>query len=182
MTVKRRLILFAVAVIIATAAAFVFTQPSVGTSFSASSVETTTHDGEIDAVTIQPKGEISWTGLEEEPDSATVTVQVETEDGWETVASRDFRGIQGLDGSRRYAFKRVDLTETGLSDNAFKAADGETAETTVSIRIVTTVHAGQDRTDTVSDSFTVSVSNKAADADVSGHANTGVQSDSEVEG
>lgn len=185
MTPNTRIVAVIVVLAASTAGAFVMTGPSVGASFTAGDVETTTHDGEIDAVTIAPAGEVSWTGLEAQPKTATVTVQVQTADGWTVLASQTYGDVDGLDGSLSYDFsergQRIDLTKRPFSDDRFTASDGESSATTIDIRIVATVAAQEDRRTTVSDSFTVRVANKPADTDASGRAGTGVSSSSEVD-
>lgn len=191
----RAVLLLLFVALVSAAAAFALSQPSVGASFQASDVETTTHDGEIDAVSIAPKGMISWTGLEEDPDGATVIVSIKTPDGeWKTVASKEYDRIDGLDGSLEYSFDSpghapdhaasngaIDLTERGFSDHDFEASDGATEDTTIDVRIIATIDAQDQRSTTISDSFTVSVENKQADAHTTGSAGTGVSSSSEVD-
>lgn len=186
MNAKHRLALLLGAFILAGCGAVIFTSPSVGASFTAADVQTTTHDGQIDAVTIAPEGRISWTGLEQEPSKVAVSVEVKTEDGWKTVDTRTYRDVKGLDGSHQYDFSTrsgpIDLTTHAFSATEFAASDGETVDTTVDVRITVTVHGQEERSTSVSDSFQVTVENKRADADASGSANTGVSSNSEVSG
>jgi len=172
-------------------------RPVVAASFTASNVSSATHDGAVDAVTIAPAGTVSWDGLDAAPTGCAVAVSVRDADSeaaaWTEVTtetlpisglsdSDDFEIRESGAGNSPHSGGSIDLTDGPFSAADFAASDGESATTTVDIRLVATITAEDTQRATVTDSFDVTVANRAADADTSGSANTGLEADSEVSG
>lgn len=144
-------------------------------------ITTTTDNGQITDVYVQPDIDYSWREFATPP----------TKVGFRLVTESDGDGIGDLvedreltletaegSGSRSYTWPdRVSLVADGPWDVAeFRAAeDGETETTTVPLRLIVTIGNPAVKTQAILDgSFTVTVENAPESASAEGVANTGV--------
>lgn len=153
---------------------------SANTSFTANDVSATTANGKLTKLTVAPSGNVSYSGLEQEPSGVTVTVEVKnTSGGWEQVSTTS-SSASGLNGEVSYDFSEIGLLQqTSMTKSDFEAADGSSASTDVQVRVTAVVEGagpnGDDVTTTSESTFTVTVENKKAGAGVGGKANAGAQ-------
>lgn len=159
------------------------TQHAVAAAFTARDVELTTHDGTLDRVTVAPDVTVSWTGLDAPADTATITLATRGTDSWVTAAEQTVPS-DGYAGTTTVEFDVVDLTDTAaFTDADFAAPAGSTKQTDVELRVDATISAGEhDYSTSTGDAFVVTVNNFAAAADATGTANTGADSDTNVDG
>lgn len=157
--------------------------PSADGNWEPADVQTTTSDGTITDVYVEPTVEYSWEQFAEPP----------TEVGFRLVTDSDGNGIgeviddrtvelesAATSGSKSYTYpERVSLAREGPWDTEqFEApTDGETTTKTIPLLLHVFVY-GPNATalTTLSGSFTVSVTNADETASANGTANTGIES------
>lgn len=107
-------------------------------SLAMSSDSITTDDGDIDGVTVDASGEITWDGADQQPGQTDVKLQVADDDGddWSTIAEES-EDLSGLAGTYSFSFSDVDLTDdSSWSESDFVSDnDGSTKETELSFRL-----------------------------------------------
>lgn len=107
-------------------------------SISISSDSLATDDGDIDGVTVDASGEITWDGAEEQPKDTTVKLQVQSPDGseWETIETTS-DDLSGLAGTYSFSFSDVDVTDgTEWTKSDFVSSnDGAAKSTELSFRL-----------------------------------------------
>lgn len=184
---------------------------SADVAFTAGDVDITTADGSIDAVTVAPSGSASWQGLEAPPKRAAYELVVATDESLEnegdsrasTIAESDpsLGGTAGRSGEIDVELTQYDLLENGSYEKGgyrgggtapfdasdFEAsADGSRSRTTVHLELTVELYGSTDDSPlvTASDetSFTVTVENAGAELEYRVTANTGVESDTAVDG
>jgi hypothetical protein len=160
------------------ALAFVAGNTAAHTSFSADDVAITTNGGSLTSLTVAPTGDVHYSGLEAEPSSVDVVVEIKkaSDSSWDTLESKSVSAT-GLEGSVEYDFSSIDvLAGSSLKRQEFKASDGATSTTDVDIRVTATLVGagpnGNDVTATSTNTFTVSVENIPAGGGVGGKAGT----------
>ena len=167
-----------VAVLLVTATVSMTGGVAAQTTFTANDVTTTTPSGHLKSVSVAPNGTVEYAGLESQPSSVDVAVQVRKQGGtWQTVSTKSL-SASGLAGNVSYDFATLDLLQTtSLQKGDFPTApDGGDASTTLEVRVNATLvgagPSGSDVTASSSDSFTVTVHNRKAGGGVTGRANT----------
>lgn len=107
-------------------------------SLAMSSDSITTDDGDIDGVTVDASGEITWDGADQQPGQTDVKLQVadDDRDDWSTIAEES-EDLSGLAGTYSFSFSDVDLTDdSSWSESDFVSDnDGSTKETELSFRL-----------------------------------------------
>lgn len=150
-----------------------FSQPAVASSVSldAEDIDVTSNAGKLDSLTVQPKINYSWDGLDEPPQNVTFTVYAKmnesssyTEFNSETTEFNDPSSLPLESDTRSYDFDQaVELLDkqNGLDANQFEPKNGETTNTTVDVRIETTLQTNN-MTYSVNSTgtFTVSLTNQ----------------------
>lgn len=190
---------FAVLAVVAVVGFGVTTLSAPGTlaaSFTASDVATTTSDGEISAVTLNPDFDASWSGLDAGVHNLGYQIEV-SDDGsnWESLViatmdctnpNSDFScgvtsGTETIyQGNANYDLLDGNDYHSGTSPFAasdFAASDGSTSTTTVHLRVTISVDdTNGDLIDetTVTQTFDVIVTNSAGSISLSGSMGTGV--------
>ncbi len=113
-----------------------------------STIEIETRDGNLATLTVAPEGRVEWDGLERPASSAELgyEARVETEEDGDGEQSEFASAgetldldIDGLVGSRSFAFDETDLLVDVLDAEWFRPADGRTRERTVTLRLSVTV-------------------------------------------
>lgn len=108
-------------------------------SLSISSDSITTDDGEIDGITVDASGDVTWDGAEEQPGDTTVKLQVQDADGddWDTIDTVN-EDLSGLAGTYSFSFSNVDVTDdTDWSESDFVSDDdGSSRDTQLNFRLV----------------------------------------------
>lgn len=147
------------------------------TTFTAGDVATTSNNGVLTSLTVAPEGDIHYNGLEQPPSRIDLVVSIKQSGGsWEQIETKTLTA-SGLEGTVPFNFDNIDvLKQSSLTAADFRAADGETATTELTIQVGATLvgagPTGSDVTTTGTDTFTVTVTNEAAGATVGGEANT----------
>lgn len=147
------------------------------TSFSADDVSVESNNGVITELTVAPAGDVHYSGLEQTPERLDLVVSVKHSDGsWEQIGAKN-RSASGLEGTVDYDFDTIDvLKQSSLTVADLRSPDGESSSTDVTIRVEATLvgsgPSGTDVTSTAADTFTVTVTNAPAGANVGGSANT----------
>ncbi|MFB6119754.1 MAG: hypothetical protein ABEJ68_01410 [Halobacteriaceae archaeon] len=171
---RRTVLVAVVAVLLVTTAAPLFAGSAAALTFTASDVSVVSNNGHLESLTVAPEGTVQYDGLESEPASVDITVQVKKGSSWETVATKSV-SASGLEGTVDYDIAEIDLL-TVLDKSTFHAVPGSTTETTVEMRMrASLVGAGPNGDDvrvTGSDSFTVTVENEKHGGSMGGAANT----------
>lgn len=167
-----------VAAILAMALATLWPASAVAhTSFSASDVSVESNNGVITELTVAPAGDVHYTGLEQAPERLDLVVSVKHSDGsWEQIGAKNL-SASGLEGTVDYDFDTIDVLEqSSLTVADLRSPDGETSSTDVTIRVEATLvgsgPGGTDVTSAAADTFTVTVTNVPAGANVGGRAHT----------
>jgi hypothetical protein len=157
-------------------ATFLTSSAMAQTSFTAGDVSATSHNGQLQELTIAPEGSVTYEGLETPASGITVTVQVRPEGGstWSDLKSKELTA-SGLHGSATYAFDRMSILQgSTFSKKDFRPADGADSTTQVDVRVNVAVReeGGQTVETRATDTFTVTVTNVARGAGVGGTGNT----------
>lgn len=139
---KTRVVVVAVSVMIMLVGSMVVfsSGAAMAASLSISSDSITTDDGDINGVTVDASGDITWDGADQQPGSTEVRLQVQDPDGdeWTTV-EKTSEDLTGLAGTYSFSFTDVDVTtsDTGWSESDFVSdTDGSTKETNLNFRLV----------------------------------------------
>lgn len=171
MTQSRGAIVVALMVTISVLGILLLTSGSVmAASLSISSDSITTDDGDIDGVTVDASGDITWDGAEEQPGETEVKLQVEDPDGddWNTIDTKEEEELSGLAGTYSFSFSDVDVTDdSDWSESDFvSSTDGSTKDTELNFRLVIETDGdlnGDDSSDTATSNpatTTLSVTNE----------------------
>lgn len=175
-----RWLVTAVLVLIVTTGMVVFTAggASAHTDFTANDVAITSNAGNVKSLTVTPTGDIHYEGLEAEPDSVDVVVEVKksSSSSWDTLDSKSV-SASGLEGNVSYDFSTTDvLKQSSLKQSDLRSKDGETATTDLDIRVTATLVGagpnGDNVTTVATETFAVEVENVPAGGNVGGAANT----------
>ena len=135
---RSAIIVASVAVIIFGSLVALSSESVMAASLAMSSDSITTDDGDIDGVTVDASGEITWDGADQQPGQTDVKLQVADDDGddWSTIAEES-EDLSGLAGTYSFSFSDVDLTDdSSWSESDFVSDnDGSTKETELSFRL-----------------------------------------------
>jgi hypothetical protein len=139
-------------------------------SLTINSDSITTDDGDIDGVTVDASGDVTWDGAEEQPGETEVKLQVEDPDGedWNTIDTKEEEELSGLAGTYSFSFSDVDVTDdSDWSESDFvSSTDGSTKDTELNFRLVIETDGdlnGDDSSDTATSNpatTTLSVTNE----------------------
>lgn len=135
---RSAIIVASVAVIIFGSLVVLSSESVMAASLAMSSDSITTDDGDIDGVTVDASGEITWDGADQQPGQTDVKLQVADDDGddWSTIAEES-EDLSGLAGTYSFSFSDVDLKDdSSWSESDFVSDnDGSTKETELSFRL-----------------------------------------------
>jgi len=168
----------ALAVIVAVALVLTLSGAALALSFSSNPVTMTSDDGQIASVTVAPKTNLEWEGLDKTPDTAVYEVYIKGPGGsWNLLGSQpqnyaDF-GDGGTTGNSSYTFAPMGIGSIYSYELLDADADGTTTTTDLVIKVKGKLYAGGNLiiSAEAEDTFTVNCTNEPASLDMGGAAN-----------
>lgn len=165
---------------IAIVLALVLTLSSVALalSFTVNPVIMTSDDGQIASVTVAPKINLEWEGLDQTPDTAVYEVYIKGPGGgWNLLGSQPQNWKEFIDGgttgSASYTFPATEICGIYPYELLDADVDGTTTTTDLSIKVKAVLYAGGNLiiSAEADGTFTVNCTNEPASLDTGGAAN-----------
>lgn len=142
--------------------------------------EITSHDGSIDSIDVDPVIAVAWEGFNTASTDADIAIAFDTAEETAVTVYQDTRTLGGTNGEETFDYDPADLLTEGWSATTFEAGENDTETSTEVTAEVTLEAPAEEISTTVSDTFTVTVVNHPASANVGGEVQTNVESSEEV--